>query len=94
MAVLRADLAGEEDELLGAVAVVVLVDDELETDVPDIAQAHVGDLHRLELGRGDRDPGLAQERRGRRPDPRVLPGPHSTTFFPLLRRLYCSSIQA
>ncbi len=66
MAVLGTDLPGQEDQLFGAVAVVVLVDDDLEPHALEVAEAEVGDFHRLELAPGDGDAGLAQQddRRG------------------------------
>src|SRR6476469_10782734 len=51
MPVLRARLAGEEDELLRAHAVGVDVDDELEADLVEAAEAEVRDLDLLPLGR-------------------------------------------
>ena len=94
MAVLRADLAGKEDELLGAIAVVVLVDDDLEPQALDIAEAEVGDLHALELVPGDGDAGLFEQDHGGRPRLRDVFGCHGplrtqrTTLLPAFRGAY------
>ena len=66
MAVLQTDLPGQEDQLLGAVAVVVLVDDDLDAHALQVAETEVGDFHRLELAPRDGDTGPAQQdgRRG------------------------------
>ena len=53
---LGAHLAGEHDELLRADAVGVHVDDDLEAVPLEVAEAEVGDLDRLALGRRQDDP--------------------------------------
>ena len=60
MAVLRAGLVGEEDELLRAVAVGVHVDEQLQADLPEPGEAEVRDLDRRALGLRDREPGRLQ----------------------------------
>ena len=63
MAVLGADLPGEEDELLRADPVGVDVDDDLQADLLEPAEAEVGDLDRGPLGGSQDDPGALEVRR-------------------------------
>ena len=65
---LRARLAREHDELLRADPLGVHVDDDLQAPALELAEAEVGHLDRLLLGRRQHDPGLGQHRR--RPVPR------------------------
>ncbi|MCK7540087.1 MAG: hypothetical protein MZV63_58865 [Marinilabiliales bacterium] len=64
VAVLQAGLAGQKDQLLGAVAVVVLVDDDLDAHVLEVAETEIGHFHGLPFVPGDRDPGLVQQGEG------------------------------
>ena len=57
---LGADLAGEEDELLGAIAVVVLVDDDFDSVMRQVVHSEIGHFHGLALSRSDDDPGGRQ----------------------------------
>jgi len=59
--VLRAGLAGEEDHFLGAVAVVVLVDCDLEADVPEVTESEVGHLDVVLFKGREDDPRLPEE---------------------------------
>jgi hypothetical protein len=60
MMVFGADLAREEDDLLGAIAIVRGVNDHLESVVVEVVQAEVGDFYFVLFARGDRDPGLGK----------------------------------
>ena len=64
---LGARLAREEHELLGADAVRVHVDDELEPDLVEARQTEVGDFDRLALGRVQHDAGFGKRCRGSLP---------------------------
>ena len=59
--VLRTDLAGEKDQFLGAVAVVVFVDDDLQAHMPEVAEPQVGHLDVVLLQGGEPDAGLAEQ---------------------------------
>jgi hypothetical protein len=61
MTVLRAHLTGEKDQLLRAVPVVVLVQDNLEPDILDVVQSEVGNLHRLSFLFRDGDISFCEE---------------------------------
>ena len=61
---LGAGLVREEDQLLGADTLGVDVDDELEADLLELAQAEVGDLDRGDLAGRQGDPGGGQRRSG------------------------------
>ncbi len=61
---LGADLPGEEDELLGAHALGVHVDHELQADLLETAETEVGHLDAGAFGRRQDDAGTRQERRG------------------------------
>src|SRR5689334_1437763 len=75
MAVLRARLAGEEDELLRAHALRVDVDEDRQADSLEVPEAEVGDLDRLSLGRREDDARVFECFR--------RPLPHSVTGSPL-----------
>src|SRR5437667_7203172 len=65
MPVLRAGLARQEHELLRADTLGVDVDDELQPDLVEPAEAEVGDLDLLALGVCENDPRLGEHRRRR-----------------------------
>jgi len=64
MPVFRADLAGQEDQFLGAIAVIVFIDDDLEAEVLEVIQPEVRHFHIFFFFLGDYDFGFLEKPTG------------------------------